>query len=278
MPRPPFTAIHDMDYFSGSQTFLYIGDVLVDEVTSIQYSLSQTKAPIYGYASQMFDTVAVGQVGVSGNFTVNFKEAGYLWAVLRRYFQIADSGITFGGPKSGSGKAEDRLLKNYENARVEAGGSRSQLDETRRGVLGLNKPLVGSRGSRISLASIERLLSGDANRDERYDFYQSIAGYATFDQDSPRDKAFEDLMEVFEDQVWGSSTSNEDLINQLRRADDNRFDGFDIYIVYGNYQNEMANHTVRKIVGAHITGQAQMVQIDGQPLQEQYTFLAQTIV
>src|SRR5678809_314400 len=79
------SSIYDLDYFSSQQAALYIGDVFVDEVIALSYSVQQSKTPIYGYASQLFDAVSHGTVIVQGQFSVNFKESGYLWLILHRY-------------------------------------------------------------------------------------------------------------------------------------------------------------------------------------------------
>jgi hypothetical protein len=65
-------------YYSGTQAQIYFDDVLIDEIVQIQYSTATNKMPIYGYASELFDTVASGNLLVQGNFVINFVEAGYL--------------------------------------------------------------------------------------------------------------------------------------------------------------------------------------------------------
>lgn len=83
---------YDYDHYSGSNASLYIGDILIDEITSIQYRLEQQKRPIYGYASHHWDFVAKGTTIVTGNFTINFKEAGYLHIVLEHLAKNSISG------------------------------------------------------------------------------------------------------------------------------------------------------------------------------------------
>lgn len=272
MPQNPSTNIYDLDYFTGSQMFLYIGDVWVDEVTSLSYVTQQQKTPLYGYASQLFDDTAAGQVIVQGSFTINYKEQGYLWAVLRRYFEIAEDDSLQGNSDSqtSDGKNRDKSLfkkkdefKRLKNGKVIAGASKSS-------------PLVGSNGTRISRANVERLVSGEAGRQERYNFYDQLAGYATVGVRNAKDKVFEDIVEVFEDQVWNQQSDNI-LNSQIRRTDDNSFDGFDMYVVFGNYANKGANHTVQKIIDVRLTGQSKMISIDGAPIQEQYEFIARSI-
>lgn len=235
---------------SGSQMVLYIGDVLVDEITSLQYATIQQKTPIYGYASQLWDDCAAGQVIVQGTFTINYKEQGYLWAVLRRYFNIS------GAATNMSVSRADRGLLSGRNK--------------------FNRPVKGSNVKKIKRQTVESVSQGKATRGEMYKFYQGLAGYATTQVNNPRDQAFEDIVEAFEDQIWAPKIDNQSLNTQLRRTDDNKFDGFDMYIVFGNYAVPGANHTVQKIIDVRLTSQGKIVKIDGEPIQESYDFIAQT--
>jgi hypothetical protein len=259
MAESPFTSVYDLEYFSGSQMFLYIGDVLVDDVTSLQYVRQQTKRPIYGYASQLWDDCREGQVLIQGSFTINFKEQGYLWAILRRYHQVMNVEVGF----------ESRGQKRLFAARQ---GLRRDMPE----LVNRAGRVVGSNGTAISRQNIERITQGEINRQDRFDFYSGLAGYSTFNAGEPKDKTFEDLVEAFEDQVWNPKSTNANLNSQIRNPDDNRFDGFDMYVVFGNYANPKANHTVQKIIDVRLTSQGKAITIDGSPIQEEYTFLAQT--
>ena len=46
--------VYNIDYFSGSQVAIYIGDVFVDEITAINFVAQQPRRPLYGYADQHF--------------------------------------------------------------------------------------------------------------------------------------------------------------------------------------------------------------------------------
>lgn len=260
---PVLNRYYDLEYYSGSQATVYIGDVFVDEITHIEWRRQQEKTPLYGYASQLFDGTARGHVLVSGAFSINWKESGYLWAILRRWFSIGSADI------AAMGKADP--VSNKKAKMINAG----KLGAENNGIGG--RPIMGSNRTQVSRASLERLLQGKASRQERYKFYQSLAGYATFSPGGGKDKIFEDIVEVFEDQLW-KYPDNRKLLEQLRRVDDNMFDGFDIYTLFGNYANPKANHTAVKIVGVRITGESQMVVIDGQPIQQTFTFIARTTV
>jgi hypothetical protein len=262
---PIFTPTWDLDYFSESSTFLYIGDVQIDEIVQLQYRCQQQKTPIYGYASQMYDKMAPGHLLVNGMFAVNFKEQGYLWAVLRRYFDIGANSQIW-AKRNYRDPVETRKAKRLTDGKIKPGQGQKG-----------SRPIVGSNGNMVSRATIERLVQGDATRKERYDFYQDLAGYSTFDVNNPKDKVFEDIMEAFEDEVW-KTTDNDSLLSQARRIDDNTFDGFDMYLVFGDYATPGANHTVRKIVDVHLLSEGKAIQIDNGPVLESYEFTAKTIV
>lgn len=76
------------DFYSGSQITVWIGNIMIDDIVSIQWTRSQGKKPIYGYASQQFDAVAKGIVLIQGNFVVNFRQAGYIAMVMSEIQKI----------------------------------------------------------------------------------------------------------------------------------------------------------------------------------------------
>jgi hypothetical protein len=74
--------IFSSEYFSGTDMHIYIGDIWVDEITSIEFTLQEQVLPIYGYNSFTFDTVARGQRIIQGQFSINFTSTGYLQQIL----------------------------------------------------------------------------------------------------------------------------------------------------------------------------------------------------
>lgn len=250
------TSIYDLEYFSSSSAAIYIGDVWVDEITSIEYVCRQNKTPIYGYASQLFDATSKGHVLVSGSFSINFKEQGYLWAVLKRWFKM---GVEGGILSPAQGKY---LLNDKRNTNANGTGG---------------APLKGSNGTTISRATIERLVSGTATKKERYEAYTAMAGFASYSVPNGQDKIFEDICEVFEDQVWNIG-DNEILNSQLRRVDDNAFDGFDIYVVFGNMSVPNQNHTCCKLTDIRILSHGKSIAVGEAPILEVYSFLGKSVV
>jgi hypothetical protein len=70
------------EYFSGSDVKIYFGNQLVDEITSLEFQISEPVMPIYGYASYTPDAWARGSRIVNGSFSINFKEAYYLYSLM----------------------------------------------------------------------------------------------------------------------------------------------------------------------------------------------------
>jgi len=80
------------EYFSGAQASVFIGDVWVDDIIAIDYSLQHSRVPIYGYGSQHFDFVPKGSISITGSFAINFREPNYLWLILERYKRLRQTG------------------------------------------------------------------------------------------------------------------------------------------------------------------------------------------
>lgn len=252
--------VYDKDYFSGSQAALYIGDVFVDEVVSYAFRVSQTKTPIYGYGSQLFDAVSKGPVLVSGNFAINFKESAYLYLVLMRYQEIVRGVETvLKKVTKGSLTPDPRSLIN----------TITDHERQARLVPAPFKFKTRPNHGNIVRSSIERVIQGNITTREKHDFLQSLAGFAS---QRGLDATFEDYADAFEDVLWESDTSNLDEL--VTRTDDSFFNGFDVYFTYGDYNNPKANHTVERITGIHLTGSEKRVNISGEPIIESYDFFA----
>lgn len=259
------TNVYDQEYFSGAQMNMYIGDVLIDEVTSLQVQVRQNKMPVYGYASQLFDKVSKGTVLVQGQFTINFKEAGYLYAVLNRFKQRGVDTSPFSSAKNFSGIAKNR------------GGADRMGD----------RGLLSRQNIEQITTSVEGVTSGIINgrqvRPEEYvEYYKTLTG---FNNSSPARggsvkgalPGIENTFETFEDKIWGTEDLSQD--SEGRRGDSNRFDDFTIYISFGDYnRNNRVNHTAKRVDRVHLIDQAQQIMINGEPVAEQYSFIARNFV
>lgn len=77
---PPITTAVNgkVRYYSSIDAELYFGDIFIDEVTNIGWSIQQQTLPIYGYNSYTFDDMAVGSRIIQGQFAINFTERNFL--------------------------------------------------------------------------------------------------------------------------------------------------------------------------------------------------------
>lgn len=71
------------EYYCATDVKIYIGDIWVDDVIAIGYSVTEQVVPVYGYASYTYDDIARGQRLVNGGLSINFKSAGYMQNVLK---------------------------------------------------------------------------------------------------------------------------------------------------------------------------------------------------
>lgn len=250
------TTVYDQEYFSSSQVNLYIGDVVIDECCELQIQLHQTKRPIYGYASQLFDATAQGTVLVQGSFQINFKESGYLFTVLNRLRRIESKrGTPLISP----------FVSNKNLGRSDVRGAKRGKDIG--GVYRANVEQV--------LSAEEAILRGELTREQQVAYYRSLTTLnnevSGFNNPEGALPGSEDLFEAFENRIWG----RQQLDDEPRRVDDNAFDGFTIYVTYGDFNsNDRINHTARRIDGVRIVGQAKTVMNDGKPIKEGYQFIA----
>lgn len=61
------------EYYSSTDTKIYIDDIEQTEISYISYSLQEQLKPIYGYASNTFDDVAIGNRIVTGVLKIPIK-------------------------------------------------------------------------------------------------------------------------------------------------------------------------------------------------------------
>lgn len=253
--------IYNVEYFSGSQVACYIGDVWVDEITSLQYSVRQSKQPIFGYASTLYDAVSKGQVLVQGSFTINFKEAGYLWLVLNEFRKRGNLPDLL-NPLTSSQDISRRNIERFVDGETDT----------------FNNPGIDNRNQLLSNLAAQSALTGFSSNqrlqgsviaDDIVSIQQEIEGTVV-------GKA-EDAFERFEDLIWGSSQFELDELD--RRADDPRLNGFDIYVAFGDFAgNNRHNHTIQKLSNVHIIGSGKAIEVNGMPIQEEYSFIARNLV
>ena len=268
----------------GAQALVYAEDVLIDDVVRIAWNVSQSRTPIFGYASQYFNALAAGPIIVQGAFWIGFKEAGYMPAILnfisqRRSpdepfyaspAQLPESGRTFGTSLVQSARVWE--------GEVEGG-------ETR-------------RAGRVTRAGVERFIRAQDTDPTSLDTSREMRTL-TSSLGAMSDQNFEDMAERFEDALWyggqrpqegrresmsgnwaGGSNDSEDVEARflaVRRAD--QYPPFDLLITFGDMNTPAANHTLHRITDVTILDtEFGGVENTGDPIFVKYSFLARNVM
>ena len=233
-------AVNKFDFYSGSQITVWFGNILIDDINSIQWARTQNKRPIYGYASQMFDAVANGTVLIQGNFSVNFRQVGYITAVME---EIKDIYKTITGGKTSEEKAQFDL------------NGWPQL-----------RQVIGTH--------LKNGTFGPTTSQEIKDIGNS--------------PDFLQLVKIYEDTIWGDVSAITKNGNLKQTAPDVAQaevipNGFNILVTYGNTSgasvqsiSDELQSTTKSLNGVHLMGESQVIQVGGQPVQEQYNFIARS--
>lgn len=75
---------YDYEYFCGANVYLELNGAPILEAAAISYAVSDSKRPIYGYSSHLFDAVAEGQIIVQGSLVINYVRPNYLLAAIQQ--------------------------------------------------------------------------------------------------------------------------------------------------------------------------------------------------
>ena len=169
----------NMEYFSGSQASIFIGEIWVDDILEWQCSLNYSAAPIYGYGSTFYDHIAEGKVLVQGTFTINFKEPNYLWAILARN-NFKDIASTKDQEKV------DQLTQLIENVN----SSRNQTYETQKQVMDSFFKEPNSIIEKAFYNNRSFIKEKNANQNDfNHEPFDILIGYgAELNQDTPGEK------------------------------------------------------------------------------------------
>ena len=219
---------NQFSYYSGSQITVWFGNIFIDDIFSIQWVRTQNKMPIYGYASKNFDSVANGTVLIQGNFVINFRQHGYMAAIMS---SIKSLYAAF----SSSGSTNTAVWATVQNL--------------------IAQHLANGTFGPQSVDDIIALGNSE-------DFFA--------------------VAEQYQNAVWGQAATEGCTMSPADVQQSNDIpNGFDILISYGSpptsdHQTavQMIQSTTKTLNGVHLVGESQVVQIGGQPVQEQYSFIA----
>lgn len=238
-------------YYSGANVKVYFGNVWVKELASIQFSVEENVAPVYGFNSYMFDKVARGTRIVNGAFMINHTEAGYLPTILEHI----NKNIDFTDASS-----------MWDN----------QLQYFKQDVEGL--------GSNTNIENIENIIQFDT-KGKYEDYIQGLKNSFWGPQEVSGNTVHRNAEAREYDTNYFPREEGSKYDSNLKTH------GFNILLDYSPSANERdfeecikhANNegsisqTYRSIIGVHITGENQIISPDGQPIQTQYNFVARDI-
>jgi hypothetical protein len=69
-------------YYSGANVSIYVNNKELLECAGISFSYQNSRQPIYGYNSTLFDAMLPGREIIQGNFLINYVETNYLLSLL----------------------------------------------------------------------------------------------------------------------------------------------------------------------------------------------------
>lgn len=293
-------ATYKYDYFSGCQSKVYFGDVWVDDIITIQWSSSQNKTPIYGYASQNFDAVARGTFLLEGSLTIAFKEVGYLNAIMNLLkYQKANKPIST--EVIGRDKAGNPLYY------TRSGQALAALNVQTRLALGQEdvRAVPDDAGGVININSTPSLIRRSETIEDIFDILQQEQTGPFTNKGKYID--LEDYVELMEDSIWGDSNNKylqmqgfttknkgDQGLRILRpdEFDDNGRGGIavardsyaamsdnilNIMVAFGDLNDLRAEHTMIVLNDVHFRSNGMLVAPNGEPIAEVYNFFARDV-
>jgi hypothetical protein len=248
-------SLHNTEYYTGAQVRIYFGHILIDEIASIEWAGSNTKRPVYGYASTLFDAIAQGQYLVQGTLVMPFKEVGFLYAT-------------------------QKLLRNQEVYQRKIEAAVRSGNAGRIGTPGVDPQTTPPRATITTEES--RFTDGDNVKEERTEeVVTSFTASDLLEQEAERGgQSFQDLVDALEGRLWDPTQ----VISQLRRADEFDLDpsrefiqsGFNILVTFGDVNNPNTASTAKTLIDVHFTGDQRIVDTGDNLIYEQYTFFCRS--
>jgi len=100
------------EYFSGANVIVKISNHPCLEAAAISYNYIDSKQPIYGYSSQLFDAVAPGQKIIQGTLVINYVFDNYLYDCIKKGITASQNP---GTATENFNDAEEPLGKTYDS-------------------------------------------------------------------------------------------------------------------------------------------------------------------
>lgn len=236
---------YDYEYFTGANVIIRINNKAMLEAAAISYSYADSKQPIYGYSSRLFDAVAPGQQIVRGSVVINYVYDNYLVDCIRR--GSLDIGSSVPSQGIDPNKSMDQLVNQYINEGREATAS------------GYNYSIQGETGiaglQRESLSDLDDLKElEEAIKDKKEKYWGNQEGIT-----GPNN-------EQFAADAAGVNSGGGLYLNPLDLGG-----GVKIKIEFGNGGEYLIMDEV------HFTGRGNAIQIDENVIVEEYSFISRRL-
>lgn len=238
-------ATYPQEYFTGTQVRVYFGGIWVDDVATIQYQTNQSKTPLFGYNDHQFRSVAKGQFMVNGNFTLAFKETGYLRIIMD-------------------------LIKNDND------GVSSLLNADANKSVGtfiryLNTGLTPEEALDRSVREGRSQEFGGSTAKSDFEDIAEVLEDSIWGRTATTPPRYMKRIPRSDELDYNKYTST-----TTSQPNDIDTEGFDLLISFGDYRagNEQAEHTMIAINEVHITGESLIVSPSADPVGITYTFFA----
>lgn len=228
------------EYFSGANVKVYFGDVWIDQLADISFSMQEQVAPIYGFRSYSFDRVSRGSRFVEGEFTLHFTENGYLQSTLERIASNMSSSTALTAPAVKRSKLNSNTVsQNIEDLLASDYRSKESYQEQ---IDALKESFWGQAAT---------LAPSTEKKDQDVFYYSERSG----EENPLRKHGFNILID------YSPDANNKDFLDCINGVKDSK----------SFYQ------TFRSIIGVHIVGEQQVIANNGQPIAHRYRFIAQDL-
>lgn len=230
----------EREYFSGANVKVYFGDVWVDQLADISFSLEEQVAPIYGFRSYTYDRIARGQRYVQGEFTLNFTENGYLQNILER---IA-SGMEGSGQVSQHSNSAPYVAQGAPERTIQDLLEMRSPDAYQGQIDALKHSFWGSQVH-------SNLTPSPAKKEQDVFYYAERSG----ETNPLREHGFNVLID------YSPDANNRDFLDCL----DGTKDGKSFF------------QSFRTLIGVHLMGESQVIANNGKVLQQSFRFIARDL-
>ena len=221
-------------YFSGCDIRVYFQDILIDEITDLQFTLEEKVIPLQGYNSYTYDSIARGSRIIQGVFVTNFRRTNYIREAIKEVLSERDSD-------------EERSWR----------GNYPVTDKE------LNKGIDAVNNQNI-----------EDKVDKLYQYAERGWSTKFLEQKKQLEDSIWDSTQEQADDYKNEPYFEEDDIAFDIAITYGAFNRSNVHDVERKYSQQINPGTVESINNVQITGVSKIVNDDGEAIREQYTFLA----